>query len=118
MGAVVSGILNSYERFAVPSLAPLAYNLVIILAAIFLAPIMGVEGLAVGVAIGSLAHLVIQLPALGKVGQRYDLTDRPAPSGRAQGRLPDGAAHAGPRGRTAELHRLAPSWPPACRRAA
>jgi putative peptidoglycan lipid II flippase len=74
MGAVVSGILNSYERFAVPSLAPLAYNLVIILAAIFLAPIMGVEGLAVGVAIGSLAHLVIQLPALGKVGQRYDLT--------------------------------------------
>ncbi len=54
MGAVVSGILNSYERFAVPSLAPLAYNLVIILAAIFLAPIMGVEGLAVGVAIGSL----------------------------------------------------------------
>ena len=74
MGAVVSGILNSYERFAVPSLAPLAYNLVIILAAIFLAPIMGVEGLAVGVAIGSLAHLVIQLPELGKVGQRYDLT--------------------------------------------
>jgi putative peptidoglycan lipid II flippase len=74
MGAVVSGILNSYERFAVPSLAPLAYNLVIILAAIFLAPIMGVEGLAVGVAIGSLAHLVIQLPELGRVGQRYDLT--------------------------------------------
>ena len=30
MGAVVSGVLNSYERFAVPALAPLAYNLVII----------------------------------------------------------------------------------------
>jgi putative peptidoglycan lipid II flippase len=74
MGAVVSGILNSYERFAVPSLAPLAYNLAIIGAAIFLAPLMGVEGLAVGVAIGSLAHLVIQLPELGRVGQRYDLT--------------------------------------------
>jgi putative peptidoglycan lipid II flippase len=74
MGAVVSGILNSYERFAVPALAPLAYNLAIILAAIVLAPIMGVEGLAVGVAVGSLAHLAIQLPALGRVGQRYDLT--------------------------------------------
>ncbi|HEX2195110.1 MAG TPA: murein biosynthesis integral membrane protein MurJ [Candidatus Limnocylindria bacterium] len=74
IGAVVSGILNSYERFAVPSLAPLAYNLCIIGAAIFLAPIWGVEGLAVGVAIGSLAHLAIQLPELGKVGQRYDLT--------------------------------------------
>ena len=74
MGAVVSGILNSYERFAVPAVAPLIYNLAIILAAIFLAPIMGVEGLAVGVAVGSLAHLVIQLPNLGSVGQRYDLT--------------------------------------------
>jgi putative peptidoglycan lipid II flippase len=74
MGAVVTGILNSYERFAVPSLAPLAYNLAIILAAIFLAPIMGVEGLAVGVAVGSLAHLAIQLPELAKVGQRYDLS--------------------------------------------
>ena len=74
MGAVVSGILNSYERFAVPAVAPLAYNLAIIGAAIFLAPIMGVEGLAIGVALGSLAHLVIQLPQLGRVGQRYDLS--------------------------------------------
>jgi putative peptidoglycan lipid II flippase len=74
IGAVISGILNSYERFTVPALAPLAYNLCIIGAAIFLAPLMGVEGLAVGVAIGSLAHLIIQLPELGKVGQRYDLT--------------------------------------------
>jgi putative peptidoglycan lipid II flippase len=74
MGAVVSGILNSYQRFTVPALAPLAYNLSIILAAIFLAPIMGVEGLAVGVVAGSLAHLAIQLPELRKVGQRYDLT--------------------------------------------
>jgi putative peptidoglycan lipid II flippase len=74
LGAVVSGILNSYERFAVPALAPLAYNLVIILAAIFLAPVMGVEGLAVGVVGGSLAHLAIQLPQLRHVGQRYDLS--------------------------------------------
>jgi putative peptidoglycan lipid II flippase len=74
IGAVVSGILNSYERFAVPALAPLAYNLCIIGAAFFLAPLMGVEGLAVGVAVGSLAHLAIQLPQLAKVGQRYDLT--------------------------------------------
>ncbi len=74
MCAVISGILNSYERFAVPALAPLAYNVAIILAAIFLAPVMGVEGLAVGVAVGSLAHLAIQLPELGRVGQRYDLT--------------------------------------------
>ena len=74
MGAVVSGILNSYQQFTVPALAPLVYNLAIIAAAIFLAPVMGVEGLAVGVAVGSLGHLVIQLPNLARVGQRYDLT--------------------------------------------
>jgi len=73
MGAVVTGILNSYQQFTVPSLAPLAYNLAIIGAAIFLAPVMGVEGLAIGVAIGSLAHLVIQLPNLIRVGHRYQL---------------------------------------------
>ncbi len=71
MGAVVTGILNSYQQFTVPSLAPLFYNLAIIVAAIFLAPVMGVEGLAVGVAVGSLAHLVIQLPNLVRVGHRY-----------------------------------------------
>ncbi|HEX7225537.1 MAG TPA: murein biosynthesis integral membrane protein MurJ, partial [Candidatus Limnocylindria bacterium] len=46
----------------------------IIASAIFLAPVMGVEGLAVGVAIGSLAHLLVQVPNLARVGQRYDLT--------------------------------------------
>ncbi len=74
LGAVVSGILNSYQQFTVPAIAPLLYNVAIIGAAIFLAPIMGVEGLAVGVAIGSLAHLAVQLPNLARVGQRYDLT--------------------------------------------
>ncbi|TMB50823.1 MAG: murein biosynthesis integral membrane protein MurJ [Chloroflexi bacterium] len=74
MGAVVSGILNSYERFAVPAIAPLLYNLAIIVAAIVLAPLIGVEGLAVGVAVGSLAHLLIQLPQVASVGQRYDLS--------------------------------------------
>jgi putative peptidoglycan lipid II flippase len=74
MGAVVSGILNSYQRFALPAMAPLVYNLAIIGAAILLAPAVGVEGLAIGVAVGSLAHLAIQLPHLARVGQRYDLT--------------------------------------------
>jgi putative peptidoglycan lipid II flippase len=74
MGAVVSGILNTYQQFTVPAIAPLLYNLAIIAAAIFLTPFMGVEGLAVGVAIGSLAHLAVQVPNLARVGQRYDLT--------------------------------------------
>ncbi len=75
MGAVVSGLLNSYGRFGVPALAPLVYNLAIIGAAVVLAPTLGVEGLAVGVVAGSILHLVIQLPQLRALGRgRYDLS--------------------------------------------
>jgi putative peptidoglycan lipid II flippase len=74
MGAVVSGLLNSYGRFAVPAVAPLVYNLAIITAAVVLAPALGVEGLAIGVVAGSVLHLAIQLPQLRTVGRRYDLT--------------------------------------------
>ena len=73
MGAVVSGLLNSYGRFGVPAVAPLVYNLAIIGAAVVLAPSLGVEGLAIGVVIGSMLHLAIQLPQLRRVGH-YDLT--------------------------------------------
>ncbi|MGH2356893.1 MAG: murein biosynthesis integral membrane protein MurJ, partial [Candidatus Limnocylindria bacterium] len=73
MGAVVTGILNTYGRFGAGAVAPLLYNLGIIGAAIVLAPFMGVEGLAVGVAIGSLAHLVVQLPSLARLRPRYEL---------------------------------------------
>jgi putative peptidoglycan lipid II flippase len=74
MGAVVTGLLNSYGRFTVPAIAPLVYNLAIIAAAVVLAPILGVEGLAIGVVAGSILHLAIQLPQLRKVGHHYDLT--------------------------------------------
>lgn len=73
LGAVITGLLNSYNSFAIPALAPLIYNVAIIGAAIFVAPFLGVEALAIGVAVGSLAHLAIQLPSMSRVGQRYDL---------------------------------------------
>ncbi len=74
MGAVVSGLLNTYGRFGVPAVAPLVYNVAIILAAVVLAPTLGVEGLAIGVVAGSILHLAIQLPQLRGVGRQYDLT--------------------------------------------
>jgi putative peptidoglycan lipid II flippase len=74
MGAVVTGLLNSYGRFGVPAMAPLVYNLAIIAAAVVLAPIMGIEGLAVGVVLGSILHLAIQLPQLRGVRHGYDLS--------------------------------------------
>ncbi len=73
LGAIVSAILNGYDEFAVPTLAPLVYNLAIIAAAVFLAPFLGVEALAVGVAVGALGHLVVQLPRLLRLSGRYEL---------------------------------------------
>ncbi len=64
MGALATSVLNARDRFSVASLAPIAYNVVIIVFAALLAPIVGIEGLAVAVVLGSLAHLAIQLPAI------------------------------------------------------
>lgn len=64
LGAVATSVLNARGRFAASAVAPLLYNVVIILAAVLLAPTLGVDGLAIGVVLGSLAHLAVQLPAI------------------------------------------------------
>ena len=70
MGAVASSVLNSRGRFAAAALAPSVYNLAIIGAAIVLGPVLGVVGLAIGVVIGGLFHVLVQLPALFRTGFR------------------------------------------------
>jgi putative peptidoglycan lipid II flippase len=79
LGSVATSLLNAQGRFAAAAVAPIVYNLAIIGAALLLAPTMGVTGLAVGVVLGSLAHLLVQLPAVLRLGFRYsgviDLAD-------------------------------------------
>ena len=60
----VSSVLNSFNRFFLASLAPMIYNISIILGAILLGSRMGVYGLAIGAAVGALMHLLIQVPGL------------------------------------------------------
>ncbi|HSG85221.1 MAG TPA: murein biosynthesis integral membrane protein MurJ [Candidatus Limnocylindrales bacterium] len=64
LGAVVTALLNASGRFAAAALAPIAYNLGIIVAALLLGPSLGVTALAVGVVAGSAGHLLVQLPAV------------------------------------------------------
>ncbi len=71
ISGMLTGILNARQHFLAPALAPLIYNLSIILAAMFLAQPFGVDGLAWGVVIGSAGHLLVQLPALRAVGFRW-----------------------------------------------
>jgi len=71
LGAVATSVLNSGGRFTAAAMAPIVYNVAIILAALVLGPSMGVEGLALGVVVGSMSHLLVQLRPLGRMGFRY-----------------------------------------------
>ncbi len=73
LGSVASSVLNTEGRFAAAAIAPLAYNGLIIICALVLSPIMGIHALAVGVVIGSFAHVMVQVPSLrGRF--HYDLS--------------------------------------------
>ncbi len=71
VSGVAMGILNAQQHFLLPALAPVLYNLAIILAAWYLGPIWGVRGLTVGVVVGAASHLLVQVPGLVQKRMRY-----------------------------------------------
>ena len=71
ISGIVTGILNGQKHFLAPAVAPLIYNLSIIGGAWLFGGPWGTKGLAVGVAAGALAHLLVQLPALRSGGMEY-----------------------------------------------
>ena len=71
VSGVLMGALNAHQHFLLPAVAPMLYNLSIIGGTLFLAPSMGVMGLAVGVVVGSALHLLVQLPGLIHFDVRY-----------------------------------------------
>lgn len=79
LSGIVGGVLQSFRRFFVYSLAPVFYNIGIIVGALCFVPHFGMKGLAYGVVLGALFHFLIQLPAIYKLGFRYrpvfDVTD-------------------------------------------
>ena len=60
LSGLVVGMLNSFEHFAVPALAPVAWNLVIIAALVGLVPTLPEEDEIYAYAIGILAGTVVQ----------------------------------------------------------
>lgn len=71
VSALWSGMLQYFQRFFIASLAPIFYNAGIIIGIKIFYPIFGLVGLAWGVALGALLHLLIQLPALIGAGWRW-----------------------------------------------
>jgi len=74
MVALASGVLNTWKRFAVPAATPVLLNLAMILAAWLGAPwfktlgLQPIYALAVGVMVGGLLQLGVQIPALRRLG--------------------------------------------------
>jgi len=60
LSGLVVGMLNSFEHFAVPALAPVAWNLVIIAALVGLVPVFPEDDKIYAYAIGILAGTVVQ----------------------------------------------------------
>ncbi len=69
----LTGILQAYQRFVAPALAPIFYNLGIMLGTVFLSKYFGIYAAGLGVLIGSFLHTIIQLPLVWKLGFRFKL---------------------------------------------
>jgi putative peptidoglycan lipid II flippase len=77
LSGVVSGLLYTLKRFTFPAFGAAVFNLGIIIAAPLLAGRLDAYSLAVGVLLGSIFQLLIQIPALRGVRFRFrlDLSD-------------------------------------------
>lgn len=72
ISGIFGGILTSFKRFLIYSIAPLFYNLGIIIGVVFFTRFMGPVGLAWGVVFGALMHLTIQYSAAKNLGYRHN----------------------------------------------
>jgi len=71
LSMVFGGVLQSLRRFLLFSIAPLFYNLGIIIGAAYLTKVFGVKGLALGVILGAFIHMVIQYYGARQAGFRF-----------------------------------------------
>jgi putative peptidoglycan lipid II flippase len=81
LSGVMGGILQATRRFVAFSLAPVFYNLGIIVGILFIVPLTGPIGLGIGVVIGAFLHFITQ----ASVASRLGLERIPFPSFRNEG---------------------------------
>ena len=74
IGSFFIGILQSFQRFIIPALAGVFYNLGIIIGILFLSGPLWILGPAVGVIIGAALHVLVQLPLILSMGFRFSLS--------------------------------------------
>ncbi len=74
VGSFFIGIGQSFQRFIAPALAPLFYNLGIIIGIALFAPFFGIAGPIMGVILGAILHVAVQIPLIISLGFQYKLT--------------------------------------------
>ncbi len=83
LNGLAVGILNAYDQFTIPAIAPLVWNLVIIAGLVVLTPLFEgddrVYAYAIGVVAGTLVQLLMTLPALRRLGFPIWQAQAPAP---------------------------------------
>lgn len=83
----LTGIIQSHQRFLIPALSPVVYNLGIIFGILVLSPTFGIYGPAIGVVLGAVLHFLIQVPLVAKMGFSYRFSFSWHPGVREIGRL-------------------------------
>jgi putative peptidoglycan lipid II flippase len=68
---IFSGVLNAFRRFAAFALAPVFYNVGILIGILLLTSFLGPSGLAWGVVLGAILHFAVQIPAVRHSGFTY-----------------------------------------------
>jgi len=64
MSGVVTGLFYSLKQFKYPAFTTAAFNLGIVVTAVLLAPLFGITSLVVGILVGSVLQIALQLPGL------------------------------------------------------
>jgi putative peptidoglycan lipid II flippase len=71
VGTFFVGVAHTYQRFIISAVAPIFYNLGIIVGILFLTDLFGMHGLGYGVVLGALLHVLVQLPLIKSLGFKY-----------------------------------------------
>lgn len=84
MVALAAGILNTWKRFMVPAVTPVILNLCVLAFGWWMTPVVAdwgyppIYSMAVGVMVGGVLQLLIQFPALRRIGVRPRIAFRPS----------------------------------------
>lgn len=71
VGSLFVGILQSFRRFIIPALAGIFYNVGSIFGIMVFSGTMGISGAAIGVIIGAVLHVLVQVPLVFALGFRW-----------------------------------------------